>query len=106
MFAFFASHFLQYNYAPPGHSFWEGAVWPNVVVITIVAPLGWLWSKTRFWPLRPIKHALHGLHLKMDAHHSSLERLHGKVERYGQSLDELHAKHDALAASLTHPKED
>jgi hypothetical protein len=62
MAVFFLTHWLQFNYAPHGEVWYRAAVWPNVFVIAIVGPLGWVWARTRFWPLRPIRHALTGLH--------------------------------------------
>lgn len=59
-------HWLQFFYTWP-----TGAIWGNVVVLSVVVPAGWIWSKTKFWPLRPLKHAIHALHEKVDAHRAS-----------------------------------
>ena len=55
-------HFVQYNYAPAGQPWYAGATWPNVFVGPTIIVVGWLWSRTRFWPLRPLNHAV--AHLK------------------------------------------
>ena len=60
----------------------NGAIWGNVVVVSVLVPLGWVWSKTKFWPLRPIKHALHGLHTKLDAHGELLKVEHQRAEEH------------------------
>ncbi len=67
-------HWLQFNYTGgPGEPFYRAATWPNVFVIAIVAPLGYLWSKTKFWPLRPLKHVLshvvHASRMIEEIHH-------------------------------------
>jgi hypothetical protein len=50
------------------YGWYHGAIWSNVLVIPVVAVLGIVWAKTRFWPLRPIQHGLRTLHTKLDAH--------------------------------------
>lgn len=71
MMAFFLTHFVEFFYTGIGHEPWYHAVsWGNVFVIAILAPLGWLWAKTKFWPLRPIKRGIQGLHTKLDDHHA------------------------------------
>jgi len=63
--SFFLSHWFAFNYAPTGGAWWTGAVWPNVFVVLVAAPLGWLWSRTRYWPLKPIQHGIR----RLEAHH-------------------------------------
>ncbi|HXJ92640.1 MAG TPA: hypothetical protein VMT20_07130 [Terriglobia bacterium] len=83
--------FLETMYA--GHPWYTGGVWGNVFVIPIAAGLGWLWSRTKFWPLRPIKHGLEHLHVKVDEfrqeHREAHEKLHRKLDRHA----ELHRAH-------------
>ena len=76
MIAFFLTHWFQYFYVP-GHGPWySGNVWGNVFVIAVIVPLGFAWSKTKFWPLRPVKHALE--HLQSHARHQTqlVEEMH------------------------------
>jgi len=86
-------HFLQYFYAPAHGAWYTGNVWGNVFVVAVVAPLGWLWSRTKFWPLRPIRRGLDRLHARHDEHAGALSRIEGE-------LASLHRKHDALAGRL------
>lgn len=55
---FFLTHWLQYNYWPQGQPFYMGADWPNAFILLVLGPAGWVWSRTKFWPLRPLKHLL------------------------------------------------
>jgi hypothetical protein len=48
----------HYFYVPLHGPWYTGNVWGNVFVIAVVAPAAWLWSRTKFWPLRPAQHAL------------------------------------------------
>lgn len=84
----FFLHFLQSMYA--GSPWYVGQVWGNVFVVAIVGPLGWLWAKTKFWPLAPIKAHLEALHARHQEHADALSRLEGMVA-------DLHRKHDELA---------
>ena len=82
--AFFLSHWFHFFYVPAGEPWYHGNVWGNAMVILVLAPLGWLWSKTKFWPLRPIKHGIQGLHEKLDAHHK-------RVEAHNEWMAKTHA---------------
>jgi len=88
------THWFQFNYAPPGQPFYQGATWGNVFVILVVAPLGWLWSRTKFWPIRPVRRALDSLHAKVDEHRQATAALH-------EHITALHERHDEHAESLT-----
>lgn len=88
-------HWFQFNYVPSNGPFYTGATWGNVFVVAIAAPIGWLWSKTKFWPLRPIEHGFKHLHDRHDLHD---ERLDALIQR----LEALHEKHDSLHTRLDH----
>jgi hypothetical protein len=66
-------HLLEFFYAPRTGPWWNGAIWGNVFVIPVAAALAYGWSRTKFWPLRPIRHGIEGLHRKVDAHHARAE---------------------------------
>lgn len=90
-------------YVPAHGPFYNAATWGNVFVIAIVAPLGWLWSRTKFWPLRPLHRAVVGLHAKIDAHREETRKhraetamLHDAI----RALNDRHDEHDAALASL------
>ena len=90
MLAFFLTHWLYFNYAEPGQPWYHAADWPNVFVILIVAPLGFIWSKTRFWPLVPLKHVYeHSLH-----HSLMLEEMHHFMHT-GEEHPRVKARRDA-----------
>lgn len=92
--AFFIQHFLEYNYAPHSAPWYTGAIWPNVVVISVTATLGWLWSKTRYWPLRPLKRLV-----AAHAHSSMLiEEMHHLAH-----TGEEHPRVQARRAAGNHP---
>lgn len=59
--------FLHFFYL--GHPWYAGQVYGNVFVVVIAAPLGWLWSRTKFWPLRPIHHGLQRLEAHQQRQH-------------------------------------
>lgn len=72
--AFFLTHWFEFNYSgQPGEPWYHAATWPNVFVIAITFSAGWVWSKTKFWPLRPLKHILahvrHHTMLLEEVHH-------------------------------------
>lgn len=46
----------------------HGAVWSNVLVIPVIAVLAWAWARTKFWPLRPLEHAVKRLRDRQDEH--------------------------------------
>lgn len=68
------------------YSFPHGAVWGNVLVIPVVAVFGWVWSKTKFWPIRPLTHAVGSLHQKVDVHFA-------KVHQHNEWMARQQAKH-------------
>lgn len=87
-------HFFHYFYVPSTGPWYTGNIWGNVFVAPVVVVLAFVWSKTKFWPLRPIQHGLDSLHRKHDAHALKLDAM-------AVRLEELHDKHDALTAALT-----
>ena len=40
-------HWFQYNFLPSNEPWYHGSIWPNVFVILVVAPLGWLWLRAK-----------------------------------------------------------
>lgn len=64
-------HFLHVMFL--GHPWYMAAIWGNVFVIVVLGPLGWLWSRTKLWPLNKVH----------------------------KRIDELHARHDELRDLLT-----
>jgi hypothetical protein len=88
------SQWLQYNYVPRGRPFYEGADWPNAFILLVLVPAGFLWSKTRFWPLNL-------LHAKLDqalAHHQHamllLEEVHHRIHT-GEDHPRVAARREA-----------
>lgn len=71
----------------------SGAIWGNVVVVTVLAPVGWIWSRSKWWPLRPIRHAISSVHEKLDARHAEIRAEHERADahRHWQFLAE-HAR--------------
>jgi hypothetical protein len=68
MLATFLTHFVHYFYWEPGQPWYHAAVWGNIVAVTILAPCGYLWAKSEFWPLNLV-------HSKLDealSHHKHL----------------------------------
>jgi hypothetical protein len=68
MEALFFIHFFHYFYVPSSGPWYAGNIWGNVFVIAVVFPLGYLWSKLKWWPLKPMEHLAKGLHTKLDGH--------------------------------------
>lgn len=99
MLAAFVAHFLQYFYLPNGAPWYTGNVYGNVFVIPIAACLGWAWSRSRFWPLRPIKHAVDKLHTKLDAH---TKRQDEHNEWVATHIAAIHRKHVGEPAPHPH----
>jgi hypothetical protein len=65
---FFFTHFFHFFYGEPGEPWYHAAVWGNIVAVTILAPCGYIWAKSKFWPLNLI-------HAKLNeslAHHRHL----------------------------------
>lgn len=87
MLAFVLTHWFQYFYVPAHGSWFEGNVWGNAMVLLVLGPLGWVWSRTKFWPLRPIRHGIGLLHAKVDEHHAELLEHH---EHQSQLIEEMH----------------
>jgi hypothetical protein len=83
-------------YAPSGGPWWAGNVYGNVFVIPIVAVLGFIWSRSHWWPLRPIHSALRGLHEKADETHRKLDEHAALHAEHAESLNALHVKLDRL----------
>ena len=88
--AIFLSHWFHFFYVPAGEPWYHGNVWGNVFVIAVVAPLGWVWSKTRFWPLRPVQHGLRHLHEKFDEHRAKQAEHNEWMARHVKALHEKH----------------
>lgn len=86
-------HFWHYFYVPAAGPWYSGNVWGNVFVIAVVAPLGWLWSKSKFWPLRPIKHGIDGLHKRVDELHARHDQ---NEANHAHLLERIEALHDKL----------
>jgi hypothetical protein len=93
-------NFFHYMYIPHGAPFYQGNIWGNAFVIAVIAPLGYIWSKTESFPLKPIQHGLKHLHDKVDglhARHDAHDEIQAKIVA---SLELLHEKHDVLYNSL------
>src|ERR1700741_775684 len=56
------THAFQYFYVPAHGPFYEGNVWGNAFVILVLAPLGFVWSKMKFWPLKGLEADVQELH--------------------------------------------
>lgn len=78
IFAFFLTHFIHFFYGEPGAPWYHAAVWGNIVAVTILAPAGFLWSKTRFWPLNLV-------HSKLDeivSHHKHISLMTEEIHTF------------------------
>jgi hypothetical protein len=94
MLAFFLTHFVEYFYLPSHGPWYLGNVYGNVFVWPLVALVGFAWSKTKFWPLRPLKHILsHVIH-----HTMLMEEIHHKLH-----TGEDHPRVQARRAAGEHP---
>src|ERR1700756_2707770 len=93
---FFLLHFWHVMYVPAHGPWYNGVVWGNVFVVPVAAALGYLWSKTKFWPLKPIHRSLERLHEKHDKQVNHLENLQASLDQLHVKHDLLHAKHDEL----------
>jgi hypothetical protein len=82
---------FRVEYIPKGQPFYDGAVWGNLFVVPLAVVLGWLWSKTKFWPMRPAEHLIKGLHTKIDNHIASQKEHNKKQEAHNKWV----AKHVA-----------
>ncbi len=101
------SSFWHFFFEPQGHPFYEGNVYGNIVAIIpsaiIISIAGYIWSKTKFWPLLPLKRGIHSLHDKLDKH-SSKQDEHNKW--VAKTIHELHIKTDGKPPSEKHPHYD
>src|ERR1700722_6427464 len=88
----FFTHFFHYFYIPATGPWYAGSIWGNVFVIAVVAPLGWLWSKTKFWPIRPITHSLQHLHTKLDEHRTEMAEHRKRIDAHNEWTARLHAE--------------
>lgn len=93
-------HFWHTMYWPVSGPWYDGAIWGNVFVVPVAAVLGWLWARTKFWPLKPIERHVHNLHAKVDAIHARHDEHDAQMQDLKSSLEELHRKHDALHDKL------
>lgn len=75
-------HFLEYMFW--GKPWYIAAIWGNIFVGFVAVPLGWIWSKTKYWPWKQVE--------------AEVERLHKKHHEIEDSLAALHEKHDKLIA--------
>lgn len=80
---------FQTEYIPKSGPFYDGQTWGNVFVAPVAFALGWLWTKSKFWPLRPLEHGLAKTHEVLTTVHEHVTTMHKKH-------DDLHEKHDAL----------
>ncbi len=94
MLGLFITHFWQYFYFPAKGPWYAGSVWGNVFVAAIIFPLGYIWSKLKWWPLKPMEHLTKGLHTKLDGH---IQRQHEHNE-----LIQKHAEHQTKLTEEMH----
>lgn len=92
--------FLHYMYAPVGHPWWMGNVWGNFFIGFILVPLAWIWSKTKFFPLRPLQKAFEPLHTKLDSLHERHDKHEQDLDALYQRVEDLHNKHDDLLSQV------
>jgi hypothetical protein len=81
-----------------GHPWYTGQVWGNIFVVFIAAPVGWvlgkLWSRSKYWPLKPLERAVEALHVKHDAHAKHLDELHAKIDALHAVVTSVHGQED------------
>jgi hypothetical protein len=70
-----------------------GQVWGNVFVVFVAAPLAFIWAKTKYWPLHPIKVEIAHLH-------SKTSEMLGHHRQHALKLDALRTSHDEIHESL------
>lgn len=93
--AFFLTHWFEYFYVPGSHEVWyHGNIWGNVFVIAVVAPLGYLWAKSKFWPLNLI-------HAKLDKIH---EKVGASIEHHKRTNMMLEEVHHFMHTGEEHPR--
>jgi biopolymer transport protein ExbB/TolQ len=90
--AFFLMPLIKFFFL--GHPWYVAAVWGNVFVIVVLVPLGWLWSRAKFWPLRPLENRVEHLHDKVDGLHAKHDAHAEQLEKLAQHLEALHKKLD------------
>ena len=84
-------HFFQYfYYGQPGEPWYHANVWGNVFVIAIVLPLGWVWAKTKYWPLRPMREGFAKMHEHFERIHAHHQRQHEHNEWMAQTQAAIH----------------
>ena len=89
---FFLSHWFHFLFW--GSPWYTGAIWSNIFVVFVAAPLGYLWSKTKFWPLKYLERSHQELHDKIDELHRKHDIQQAHTEHLIQRIDDLHKKLD------------
>jgi hypothetical protein len=84
------THWFNYFYVPASGPWYAGNVWGNVFVVAVLAPLGYLWSKTKYWPLGPIKKGVTSIHIHLLNH---IEESRQHREWSAKHLAEIYEKH-------------
>jgi hypothetical protein len=88
MIATFYSHWFQYNFAPTHGSWYSGAIWPNVFVILVVGPLGYLWLRAKHDALLEA-HKAHNEKLELILRHLDPEaEMDGLLDLIADRVDE------------------
>lgn len=87
MSGFFLSNWFHYFYAPTNGPWYAGNVWGNVFVVFVAFPLGYVWSKTKFWPLRPMQKGFKSV----EEHFVRIHQHHAKQNEHNEWM----AKHTA-----------
>ena len=92
------AHFWHFFFAPTGQPWYQGNVYGNIVALVPCAFLGgffgWLWSKTKYWPLNLIHAKLDSLHERHDTHDRRLHELAQSMHALTDSHVQLHEKLD------------
>ena len=93
----FLGNFLHFFFG--GHPWYQGAVWGNVVAIIPCGIIGWLWSKTKFWPLNHLKRQeienwFCSIHGRIDILHNNHFEIQAKLEDLQQKHEELKEIHE------------
>lgn len=97
---FFLLHFWHFFYVPTTGPWYTGSIWGNVFVVPVVVGLGFIWSKTKFWPLKPLERGVRHLHTKVDSLHDKHDATDARLNELHESVKSLHAKHAELRALL------
>ncbi len=86
---------FQAEYLPAHGPFYMAQIWGNVFVAPVAFGLGWFWSKSRWWPLKPIEKGFHLVHKKLD----NLDNRHDEHDKHLTTiLERLDAQDKVLAA--------